>query len=107
MTKVKLSILFIILLILTSCGNYCEDYLEDQEVSGIVTSKYKDWKSHNIKKLEITNENGIHILVIDDKKNIFWNFVEKGYFLSKEKGSTKITIVKNNMEYTFDLCNNQ
>lgn len=106
MTKVKLSILFIFLLILTSCGNYCEDYLEDQEVSGIVTSKYKDWKSHNLKKLEITNENGISILVIDDKNNIFWDFVEEGYYLSKKKGSTKIVIRKNKMEYTFDICKN-
>ncbi len=99
----KIRIMIMVLLILASCGNYCDDYLIEQEVSGIVTSKYRDWKSHNLKKLEVTNEDGRYVLVIDDRNNMFWNFVEEGYHLSKKRGSTKIIIRKNNVDYTFDF----
>lgn len=78
----------------------------EQEVEGTITSKFRDRKSHNLKKLEISNDKGSYILVIDDKRNEFWNFVKEGYYLSKKKNSTSILIRKNKEEIVFDLCDN-
>jgi hypothetical protein len=76
----------------------------EQEVEGIIISKYRDSKSHNLKKLEISNDNGRYILVIDDRNNEFWNFVKEGYYLSKKKNSTSILIRKNKEDVVFDFC---
>jgi len=78
----------------------------EQEVEGIITAKYRDRSSHNLKKLEISNDKGKYILVIDDKRNEFWNFVKEGYYLSKKKNSTSILIRKNKKEIVFELCDN-
>jgi len=102
----RINIVFLLLIALTSCSNYCDDYLKDQEVSGIITSKYIDEKSHYLNKLVISNENRITILVIDEKDSKFWDFVEEGYHLSKKRGSTTIVITRNKIEYTFDICSN-
>ena len=96
----------LLLITLTSCSNYCDDYLKDQEVIGIITSKYIDEKNRYLNKLVISNENIEYILVIDEKDNELWNFVEEGYHLSKKKGSTAIVIRRNKIEYTFDICAN-
>jgi hypothetical protein len=100
----RINITFILLIILTSCSSYCDDYLTDKEVSGEIKSKFRDRSSHNLKKLVIANQNGEYILVIDDKDDKFWNFIEEGYHLSKKKESTLIVVRKNKIEYTFDIC---
>lgn len=102
----KIITILILLISFTSCSNYCNDYLMKQEVEGIITSKYRDRKSHSLKKLEISNNNGRYILVIDDKRNEFWNFVKEGYYLSKKKNSTSILIRKNKEEIVFEMCDN-
>ncbi len=102
----RLFVFLFIILITSSCGDYCNDYLKHQEISGQITKKYRDNNDHYLKKLEVSNENGRHIMVIDDKDNKFWNFIAEGYYLSKKKGSTEIVIRKNKTEYTFDICNN-
>ncbi len=102
----RIIVILIIILNTSSCGDYCEDYLKSKEVSGLISKKYIDNNDHFLNKLEITNEEGKYVLVIDEKDNIFWNFVEEGYHLSKKSGSTKFVIRKNKIEYTFDLCNN-
>lgn len=99
--------IFLLLLIITSflsCGNYCNDYLAPLEFNGIIISKYRDEYSYNLKKLKITQENKIIIVVIEDKDKSFWNFVEEGYGISKKANSTEIIIIRNKEEYTFNLC---
>jgi len=104
MQKHLLNLLISLLLIFSSCGNYCDDYLFDKEVEGVITRKYVDYNSHSIKKLEITPNNQIFTLVIEDKDKIFWNYIKEGYFLSKRKNSTEITITRNKEKTTFNLC---
>ena len=101
----RLFVFLFITLITSSCGDYCNDYLKHQEINGQITKKFRDSNNHDLKKLEISNDSGKQILVIDDKDNKLWNFIAEGYYLSKKKGSTKIIIRKNKIAYTFDICN--
>lgn len=100
-------LLFCGLLFITSCSNYCENYLFSFEVDGVIVKKFRDTHNFNSRVLKIVNKKGFYKTLVIQGNNSVWNFVENGYGIVKEPNTYRITIIRNKEKFDFDLCQNE
>jgi hypothetical protein len=98
-------ILLIILILSVSCGNYCNNYLKPKKLKGKIFSKYIDENDHYLKKIVIDEKGQQSKLVIIEKNNVLWNYIEVGDSIIKQANNMDIIIIKEgNIQNTFNIC---
>lgn len=98
-------ILLIILILSASCSNYCNNYLQPKKIKGIIFSKYIDENDHYLKKIVINEKGQQSKLVIIEKNNALWNYIDEGDSIIKQVNNLDIVIKKKgDIQNTFNIC---
>lgn len=98
--------LFLISILFVSCGDYCNDYLKPKKINGKITSKYIDERDHYLKKIIVIEKGQQYKVVIIEKNNELWDFIEEGDSIIKNTNYLDIIIKKkDNRLNTFNICN--
>ena len=97
--------LFFIIMLLVSCGDYCNDYLKPKQIQGKISLKYIDKRNHYLKKLVIEERGKINTLILEERNNELWDYLEEGDSIIKNANYLDIIIKKkNNSVSVFPLC---
>jgi hypothetical protein len=102
----KTTIFFLLIFFsFTDCGNYCLNHLKPLEIKGKIINKYVNELNHATKMISIQENDYVYDIPFTDSYNLtFWEFIEIGDSIKKNKESLEITIIRRNIhnDFTFN-----
>ena len=97
---IKYSIIFLFLISLVGCGDYCEDTIKPIKIKGKIVDKYVDEYNHATKTVKYNENNTEYLIALYDSE--LWDYISIGDSILKENNSLIVNMKRDNKTIEFE-----